>query len=653
MADNISIQKQLIEHNPFISPASPASPFDNKNSDLALLNSATSEEIEQLLRSKRREPELPLAGLILGEPGTGKTHMLARILRRVRKNASPIVFVAVKTAKTFTNHENITQDLWCEILSNLAQTHSGGHSQFDMLLSRMMDSYHEHRINDGIEDISKLDVRVYLNKDMLDIDKDFLKCIMLYLGTTDELTRLKIFEWLRDGLEDEESLSLGLPSRNLHSMTSAAVESTARKFMMSLGCVLAYSRVSMVVCFDQLEAIRDKKLIHALGDAISMMMNELAGILPLCFSRRDIWKNILRPELDSSAIERLEHHKMMMQTCTLEQAKQLVKNRLASEFQDGVEEKYNWLIERMKNTLTSDRTPRAVIDLAYRAILTPITNDDEEIFNTFKNIYDTEYTMILDKPNTWLPNAIHLTSALNLWLSSHNGFETSSGDGKYIRLLGNYNDKNYAFVIITAKNNSTATAGIKRGVSFLKEYKDGICFYITEAKTHKSTWKRFADQQAEFEALGGKIILLDNNTRSEWYALTSLINQVESGDVNLYLSTGTRQAKLEDLPGFVNSLNLIPGLFTEPTASQPPQPQPPKPDSSYINNDELKAKLASIIKSSPMKLITADKALALLADKKILISRNELLAFVNSSKDAFRVYPSKSGNDIMFALTGK
>ncbi len=186
MSDNKTILEQLRERNPFMSGISPF-PFENKNSDLAQLNNDASETIEQLLRTKRRNPEIPLAGLVLGEQGTGKTHMLTRILRRLRDHARPIIFVAVKTAQTFTRTERVTLDLWEQILNSMAQIHSEGRSQFDMLLSRMMDSYRERRRDDGFSDLTKLDPRVYLAKDMIEVDRDFLKCVMSYLGATDEL----------------------------------------------------------------------------------------------------------------------------------------------------------------------------------------------------------------------------------------------------------------------------------------------------------------------------------------------------------------------------------------------------------------------------------------------------------------------------------
>ncbi|MBQ2617266.1 MAG: hypothetical protein IJF90_10465 [Synergistaceae bacterium] len=120
MSDNISIIQRLRENNPFSSPASPL-PWNNKNPDLQNLNRDTSEEIEQLIRQKRRQPDVPLAGLILGEAGSGKTHMLTRILRRMRSNAQPAVFAAIRT---FRDSESVTQHLLSEIFISLKLIHS-------------------------------------------------------------------------------------------------------------------------------------------------------------------------------------------------------------------------------------------------------------------------------------------------------------------------------------------------------------------------------------------------------------------------------------------------------------------------------------------------------------------------------------------------
>ena len=91
------------------------------------------------------------------------------------------------------------------------------------------------------------------------IDRLFLKAILFYLSTSDETVKADILEWLREGLDDDDSLRIGLPSRDVHSMDDEKCESMARKFLTSLGLILGYARVPMVVCFDQLDAMRDKK----------------------------------------------------------------------------------------------------------------------------------------------------------------------------------------------------------------------------------------------------------------------------------------------------------------------------------------------------------------------------------------------------------
>ena len=105
------ILEKLRENNPFVSSASPL-PWDNKNPDLFQLSREASEEIEQLMRHKRREPSSPLAGLIIGEAGSGKTHMLTRLLRRLRESSVRAVFVAVKT---FRDPESVIKHLLNEI----------------------------------------------------------------------------------------------------------------------------------------------------------------------------------------------------------------------------------------------------------------------------------------------------------------------------------------------------------------------------------------------------------------------------------------------------------------------------------------------------------------------------------------------------------
>ena len=632
MNSNESILEKLREHNPFASQTSPL-PWDNMNPDLQQLNRDTSEEIEQLLRHKRREPSAPLAGLIVGGTGSG---------RKLRENKNPAIFVIVKT---FRDPETITQHLLSEIFISLKHLHSSGRTQFDVVAEEVMNVYKERRHNDGFDDLSKIDKRVYLARDMPRLDKNFLKGLLLYIDTDDEAVKLDVLEWFEKGLDEEDSQRLGLPFKDIESMSDTKREIAAEKVLISLGLVLGYAKIPMIICFDQLESIRSSELVNAWGDLISFFVNDMPGILPLCFIKPETWDNVFLPVLDSSTVRRLNSNRMIMKACTSNQAQQLIHDRITHEFKKDGEEIYQWLIGRIGNTLKPVMPPAEILDYVNRFITNTETGDnDKEIYRTVSAAYDEEYKKVQSEANEWPPNAENLTLSLSLWLASHEGFIVSKSTDKYIKLLGEYNGEKYAFVILTAKGHSTVSAGFRHGMSFMKEYPEGHCWYISEDKTHKKTWKQANENLAKFQEAGGHVIMLDKESRINWYALTALINRTDNGDVNLYLPSESRAASRDDLKTFVRNINLIPDIFTEKrenvTASHESR--------ITIEPDVLGVNLKSIVNSSPMKMITVEKAIEMLSRRNIRVTRSEVVSFLKNNARVFRTF--SSNNDMLISL---
>ena len=639
MLYNNSIIEQLKANNPFLSIASPL-PWENNMPDISQLNSDVSANIEQLIRNKRREPSEPLSGLIFGGQGMGKTHMLTRLLRRLRKNAWHAVFVNVRVP---TNPKRIMQEVLAEMCICLAKTHSSGRSQFDMVISEMMNVYHERRAEDGFSNSDLSYMKNYLKRDMPSLNRIFLKCILLYLEAGDELTKSNIIEWMREGLDDEDSLKLGLPMRDLYSMEDAACESEAKNIIASFGTLMAYAGTPMIVCFDQLDAIKnDKELIEAWGNTVGFLMNDIAGILPLCFIKEESWDESFHKTLDLAIVQRLKICVMKMKGCSVKQAQQLIHDRIASSFSEGAEEMYSWLMQRMSGALHPDMSPRSVIEVASKTIALPPSDP-------IKDAYEEERRRVQDEPQVWPPNAEHIKLALSTWLSAHVGFQEHANNWKYIKLLGEYGDKKLAFIILMPKVSTTAIAGLNEGLRFMKEYPASFCCYIMEMKAHRKTGKKFAEKLAEFEKAGGYVLRLDDASRVQWYALAALLNRINNGDVNIFAQNQSRAATLNDAEEFFRGQNLVPGIFREPKDTdahpQPPKPQPEPP----VSPDVLKVNLVGIIKASPMKLLTIDKAVDALARRKIRIPRDELLAFLNADKKTFRLYTPKRG-EVMLGL---
>ena len=650
MSDNAFID-QLTADNPFISSSSPL-PWENQNPDLQQLNSDVSAEIEQLILAKRRDPSLPISGLIFGEAGLGKTHMLSRILRKLRKNAWKIVFVAIRT---LTNPKRIHQELLSEILLSMNRKHSEGRTQFDMLMDEVMNAYHEHRLDDTFASVDTANLNFYLKRDMPGIDKNFLKCITLYLGTNDRITKENILEWLREGLDEEESQALGLPLREASEMDDdIACEIFAKNVIISLGSLLAYAHIPMIICFDELDGMKhNKELVEVWGDSLALMMNSISGILPVCFIKSDIWDEVFRPVLNVSILQRLDAGKMEMKGCTIHQAKQIIHDRIAEKFPDSAEEKYNWLISRMANTLTEGISPREAIRLARQALREPTEAPIDSINEAIKEAYDDEYRKIQSEPHAWPPKSESLTTALREWLASHEGWKILGGYGRHIKLLGTFSGKTFAFCSTAPKSASTATSSAKECIRFIDQFPRSSCCYVMEQRAYKPTWNQFRERLGEFRSKGGRVLEVEGDSRTQWYALASLVNRINSGNVNIYSVSGSRTAKLEDAQAFFRSLDLVPGMFPKSSTQteklhEPPKSEHPKPES--INSAELKNAVISVLKASPMNILGTEKTLSLLAGKSINISREDLLAFVNMHRDSFRTYPSRSGTDIVIGL---
>lgn len=657
MTDNNIILQKLRENNPFSSHASPL-PWENTNPDLQNLNRQTSDRIEQLIRKKRLEPAVPLAGLILGEAGSGKTHMLTRILRRLRNNAQLAIFTAVKA---FYNPESVMQNIFSEIFNSLKLPHSKGRSQFDVVISEFMNTYRERRHNDGFDSTENLDLRSYIRKDIPGLSRNFLKCLMLYMSAKDEGVKIDILEWLREGLDDEESLRLGLPSRNRDTMKPSEREQDAANVLVSLGHVLSYARVPLVLCFDQLDNIKNtqepRKLITSWGNSVALLMNDLTGIIPLCFVRSAIWNEKFVPVLDEAVEQRISSNKMTMYSCTVEQAKQLVHDKIAASFTEDSEEIYSWLISRMP--VTQEYSPRQVIEIANRVINGESIDDTAEITKIITEAFYDEYKKIQAVPLAWPPNAEQLTLALEVWLSSLEGFTAEKSKGKYIKLQGIHGDKKFAFIVLTAKGHSTASAALKAGMSFMKEYPSSECFYISEDKTHKSTWKQANENLRKFVEYGGHSLILTEDSRINWYALTALINRVDNGDVNIYSSASSRTATRKDILDFVRTLSLIDSQALRFSPASITYAHPSKPDSKskpepkiYFDDKLFSATLSSIITASPMKILAVDKAAELLSQRGINAGRNEVISFVRNHTESFRTFTSKN-NDILITLEGR
>ena len=92
--DSSGIREQLSRNNPFFSGTA-IDPWENKDPDVVSLNQNAYEHICGLIRETYQNPNNALAGLVLGETGMGKTHLLKRLLSYTRRNDITAVFASI------------------------------------------------------------------------------------------------------------------------------------------------------------------------------------------------------------------------------------------------------------------------------------------------------------------------------------------------------------------------------------------------------------------------------------------------------------------------------------------------------------------------------------------------------------------------------
>ena len=558
------IRSQLVAKNPFASSAAP-NPWDNANPDLDSLNRTVVDHIDLLLKMTRENPAETFAGLILGEAGAGKTHMLKRVLRRIRESGEIAIFV---TVRAFMDPESVMQDLLREVFISMGREHGDGKLQIDLLLEALDKAYRRDFREDALGGMARLEpLQMKLDR----VNNDFLRCLLLYASTEDASLKNDILRWMRGESDESFSEKLDVIACNWDEMTPAAQEKKARDRLLSLGHVLRYVRVPMLVCFDQLDGMTSEDLLNAWGTAASLLINDVYGVLPLAFLRADTWEQRFSPRLDDAVRQKFLNHRLPMANCNLEQAKQLIKERIKAFFDDDdeVEQKYQWLMARLNTTLKPGYSPRMVITLANQAIQEAGAGADaaHEVEHALTEAYREECDKVASDPNSWPPNANHLLSALEMWLGAHPEFKVSRSADKYLRLSGKRSAEGpeapCAFIIMTTRHHRSAAAAIDRGIKFLEENPNGFCCYVTDERALKGpeNWKQVHELLGQFRALKGRTVVLQPDGRAAWYGLVAFQNKVCNGDVTLYPpSGGPRLATPEDLSGYMKEgfrLNLL------------------------------------------------------------------------------------------------
>jgi len=257
------------ESNPF-SGNNTMEPWVADFVDVGSIHAEATTEIEKLIKSVRKKGRSG-ARLLLGDPATGKSHVLARI----RKNLFTEVFFCF--VETITGKgSNVFRHILSNIVRDLLRTAPGAtHSQFRQLCLEFIRGTprnakeHNQNLRAWREDrefdfVTLIDHQVKAAGKS--IQPSFIRVVYNYLKRyqTNPRVRIAIENWLRGNPVNEQELQLieftGHPSVDS--------EDLAKELIQTLGIVTSFSR-PVFLCFDQVEAyLYDEEAFKAFVRAV-------------------------------------------------------------------------------------------------------------------------------------------------------------------------------------------------------------------------------------------------------------------------------------------------------------------------------------------------------------------------------------------------
>ena len=311
--------------------------------------------------------------LILGEAGTGKTHLLMRVARNLSE-ANHILFV-----RKPNNEDAVAQHVWANVVSSLARslrTSGTQKSQLDDLLAHVFTSvlipeleqdiredkdaelkqrWLKHlsadpynlfnMLGDGeqrqsnMEKIRRRTLR-YLQNKHPDVDQTIAHVLITYCFVITEDRKRILLSWLAgQDVDESEAKALGLPTSWVpldETSTDASIqqhrEEQALRAIRTIGILSTYYQ-PLILAFDQLEGLRDQhRLTQRWGDTVREIFTMTPNFLVITCIFPSLWESWFKPILDRSVAERIAQQTVTLETFAPHYGLKMLATHLESAF---------------------------------------------------------------------------------------------------------------------------------------------------------------------------------------------------------------------------------------------------------------------------------------------------------------------------------
>lgn len=575
--------------NPFVDVAV-GDPSNSREPDVLSVNREVSDGLIRLLAALDRTPNI--AALVLGEAGSGKTHLIKRLISR---QGDDLVFVYVHPLK---DHRRLFSSLLQIIISNLDYPPPNSPqgfttTQLELIAAHVMvaafEDYLAKHPDDGghpyLGTVKRNPCKILgfrrspkwdtLQKHALNYlsrnaglkghtAKRILKILFHYL---DESKREPAATYLSGSDPDDEGSDLlGVKLRE-GDFTIEAQEERSKEILITLGKLLKYYR-PLILCFDQLENLDSGQLIGSFGRLVNDIVNEVDNVLPVGFVRAETWDVRMAPSLDGAAKGRLSSNVFHLRGLELDQALDIVRARLDWAYSCEALSRPNAFhplqradLERRLLGLTSPRDVLIEANRIFQEVTQgKITIVPDDPLRILLNSFKAERDRVLADPKQPPARKDVLVAALKLLFLSRDrgkGYQVMAVDSEgpvdlTIRITKRRKETVHRTVDLLVET-ANHWNPLQKSLNLLRERIEAnvcqIAVMIRDDRQRippkKGGMPKTVKAREALEAAGGQVLYLDYGHLADLYALVFTSDKVGSGDLTYTADTNGTQRPID------------------------------------------------------------------------------------------------------------
>ena len=667
----------LKEKQPFVS-SSVSDPKDHIFPDVPSINSDVYHSLINLIRNKSQHPSMPLAAVVQGEAGDGKTHLINRLIRNREKSKQNTYQVAY--IQPIEDPDQTYTYLLREIVTNLFVPLDNNRPATIMhgILANLVKpilaeaTFNDKNLKKRIHTIIETDpVNIFfdiqLSPSMWTKIESKLKnqfstlCsaslihVLMQLRHSDRL--FAIIEWLKcTAIDAVLAKSIHVTPSKL--LTIKAQEQAARDMIKDLSVLIGSCHYPLLVCFDRLENLESGDQIRSFGRMVEFLVDDARAMMPVAFCRGDLWTNILKNQLNSHVVGRLESNQFELPGCDSEQSLELIASRLSWAYGHFNHNYFPFPKDKLDNAFRDRlRSPRVVLQKANMMLRDYISFVPRPIIEQLHDQFRNQYQKVLNTFDRFSPERSRIKRALRLFFEIKDfAVDISTGD-KYIDFLYSQeiSSKKGCVIIDLQHHHKSVGASLKRGVDSIKNNPDAYVLYIRDERCLlPAKWKSTNAVLNQFKKLGGHFLMLDRNEAAQCYAIALMNYAIKEGDISVETSAfDMEKASIESFLHFLHEyighepFSLFKKIADILQLRKKKVPGGGGGGNGRKQNQIIMNKTLECLRPQPMMMASTGHILDYLTADNIKTSQDEMMRVIKRFGDRFVIHQSKTDTIVM------